>query len=142
MVREEVLITLVGKKVTDKNLPNHSEVCKTTKHNLARIRTPVASRIVDHQAIPYDTSVYLTPHKPFGGIFLMNPSNQDTWFAYGIELGTCRRKLALTVHIICGDDSGRGDGLDFSPVTSHGENGLDMLAEVYPSQDRLTCCEI
>jgi hypothetical protein len=72
----------------------------------------------------------------------MNPANQDTWFAYGIELRTRRGKLAWAPNIRCGDNSGRWDGSDFSPVGSHVESDLDMLVEVYGSQDRLTYCEI
>ena len=72
----------------------------------------------------------------------MNPANQDTWFAYGVELGTRRGKLAWTPNISCGDDSGRWDGSDFSPVRRHGETGQDVLVEIQGSQDRPTCCEI
>ena len=143
MIGDGILIRLVGNNErADKNLPNHSEICKTTKHNLAGIRTPVASRIVDHQIIPNDTCVYLTSHQPFWSIVLMNPANQDTWFAYGVELGTRRWELAWRPKISCGDDGGGGDGLDLPPVRRHVECDLDLSARLSGNQDGLTYYEI
>ena len=127
----------MGVRLKQANVPNHSEVCNTAKHHLARIRRSIATRIVDHQSPAVDTGIELTLHKAVWGIILVNPTNQSSRSVGSVELGTRLGEVSWPEGVCLRDDSGGCYGLESSPVTSHDDSGLDVFSEVVIEKLRL-----